>query len=107
MVLGLARWSRLLGETLLIAYVATLTVLSGRLLARLRRAAPDAPSIGAFRGAAVLEFCRTVPDIVFALIFVAAFGSVPCRRLGTGDPHDRRARQAVHRGGGKYRHGPG
>ena len=72
---GLRRWARLLGETLLIAYVGTLT-----------------GTVGAFAGGFLcsrnlvrtawlrmsvrraLEFCRTVPDIVFALIFVASFG---------------------------------
>jgi phosphonate transport system permease protein len=72
---GLARWSRLLGETLLIAYVATLTGAVGAFFG----AAPASRNL--MRRASVhfvvrrsLEFCRTVPDIVFALIFVAAFG---------------------------------
>ncbi len=75
---GLRRWSLQIGETLLIAYVGTLT-----------------GSIGAFIGCflcsrnlvrsttlrltvlRLLEFCRTVPDIVFAMIFVVAFGLGP------------------------------
>ena len=72
---GLRRWSLQLGETLLIAYVGTATgtmlgiagaVLASRNLSR----------SGAMRFATIrlLEFCRTVPDIVFALIFVVAFG---------------------------------
>ncbi len=72
---GLRRWSLQLGETLLIAYVGTATgtmlgiagaVLASRNLSR----------SGVMRFAAIrlLEFCRTVPDIVFALIFVVAFG---------------------------------
>ena len=72
---GLARWGRLLGETFLIAYVATLTGVVGAFAA----AAPASRNL--MRRAWVrfavrrsLEFCRTVPDIVFALIFVAAFG---------------------------------
>jgi phosphonate transport system permease protein len=72
---GLARWSRLLGETLLIAYVATLTGAVAAFVA----AAPASHNL--MRRAVVrfavrrgLEFCRSVPDIVFALIFVAAFG---------------------------------
>jgi phosphonate transport system permease protein len=75
---GWARWSRLLGETLLIAYVATLTGAIGALCA----AAPASRNL--MRNAVVraivrrvLEFCRTVPDIVFALIFVASFGLGP------------------------------
>jgi phosphonate transport system permease protein len=75
---GLARWGRLLGETLLIAYVATLTGIIGAFAA----AAPASRNL--MRRAWVrfavrrsLEFCRTVPDIVFALIFVIAFGLGP------------------------------
>ena len=72
---GIRRWTRLLGETLLIAYVGTLIggigafigcfLCSGNLVrsAWLRISVRRA-----------LEFCRTVPDIVFALIFVASFG---------------------------------
>ena len=72
---GLARWSRLLGETLLIAYVATL---SGAIWAFVS-AAPASRNLMRlvpvrFLVRRCLEFCRTVPDIVFALIFVAAFG---------------------------------
>jgi phosphonate transport system permease protein len=72
---GLARWSRLLGETLLIAYVATVTGAVGAFVA----AAPASrnlmrhPSVR-FVVRRGLEFCRSVPDIVFAMIFVAAFG---------------------------------
>jgi phosphonate transport system permease protein len=72
---GLRRWLRLLGETVLIAYVGTTTgaalafvgcFLTSRNLVR-------SPTLRmAVRR--VLEFCRTVPDIVFALIFVASFG---------------------------------
>jgi phosphonate transport system permease protein len=72
---GLARWSRLLGETVLIAYVATVTGAVGAFVA----AAPASrnlmrhPSVR-FVVRRGLEFCRSVPDIVFAMIFVAAFG---------------------------------
>ena len=72
---GIARWARLLGDTLLIAYIATLTGAIGGFVC----AAPASRNL--MRHAAVrfavgrgLEFCRSVPDIVFALIFVAAFG---------------------------------
>jgi len=72
---GLARWLRLLGETLLMAYVGTLT---GAVLAF---CACFAASASVTRSAwlrlavrRLLEFCRTVPDLVFALIFVVAFG---------------------------------
>lgn len=72
---GVARWRRLLGETVLIAYVATVT----GAFAAFAAAAPASRNL--MRNSAIrfvvrraLEFCRTVPDIVFALIFVAAFG---------------------------------
>jgi phosphonate transport system permease protein len=72
---GLKRWLRLLGETLLIAYSGTFigsiiaTVLSFMSAANLN----GSPFL---RGVVkrFLEFCRTVPDLVFALIFVVAFG---------------------------------
>jgi phosphonate transport system permease protein len=72
---GIRRWTRLLGETLLIAYVGTLTgtlgaFIGGFLCSRnLVRAAWLRILVRR-----ALEFCRTVPDIVFALIFVASFG---------------------------------
>ncbi|MBS0559139.1 MAG: phosphonate ABC transporter, permease protein PhnE [Proteobacteria bacterium] len=72
---GLRRWSLQLLQTVLIAYVgtatgATLGVIGGVLTSRnlVRSAALR------FLVLRVLEFCRTVPDIVFALIFVVAFG---------------------------------
>ena len=72
---GLGRWLRLLGETIMIAYIGTAT---GAVLAF---AACFLTSRNLVRSAAmrmvvrrVLEFCRTVPDIVFALLFVASFG---------------------------------
>ena len=75
---GLRRWSLQLGQTLLIAYVGTLTgavlglvggVLASRNVTRSRTLR--------FAAIRVLEFDRTVPDIVFALIFVVAFGLGP------------------------------
>ena len=72
---GLSRWLRLLGETILIAYIGTITgavlafgacFLTSRNLVR--------STLLRMTVRRVLEFCRTVPDIVFALIFVAAFG---------------------------------
>ncbi len=72
---GLKRWVRLLAETILIAYVGTLT---GALLAFCGCFAASRNMIRShfWRGAVKrgLEFCRTVPEIVFALIFVASFG---------------------------------
>jgi len=72
---GIRRWLRLLGETLLIAYVGTLTgAILGFCLCFL--ASRNMMRAALWRGLArrVMEFCRTVPEIVFALIFVASFG---------------------------------
>ena len=72
---GLKRWLRLLVETILIAYVGTLTgalIAFAACFAASRNLMPN----GFWRGVVKrgLEFCRTVPEIVFALIFVASFG---------------------------------
>lgn len=75
---GLRKWSLLLGETVLIAYVGTLTGAAVAFFAcflcsaSLMRFAPVRAVVR--RG---LEFARTVPDIVFALVFVVAFGLGP------------------------------
>jgi phosphonate transport system permease protein len=75
---GLGKWLWLIGQTLLMAYMGTLT---GAIFA----------VAGAFLGSGnmmhlasvrfvvrrFLELCRTVPDIVYALIFVQAFGLGP------------------------------
>jgi phosphonate transport system permease protein len=72
------RSARLIGETLLMAYVGTLT---GFVFAfALNFLASPNLTQGAgivFSTRRGLEFCRTVPDIVFALIFVVAFGLGP------------------------------
>jgi len=72
---GLRRWSLQLLQTILIAYVGTasgctLAVIGGVLASR-NLIRSRALLVVTRR---VLEFCRTVPDIVFALIFVFAFG---------------------------------
>ena len=75
---GLRKWSLLLGETLLIAYIGTATgALAAFCLCFLcsPRLMPFAWVRAAVRR--LLEFTRTVPDIVFALIFVVAFGLGP------------------------------
>jgi len=76
---GLRRWSLQLLQTVLIAYVATTTgavlgLVGGILASRnLTRSGPLR-----FFVRRVLEFNRTVPDIVFALLFVyAGFGLGP------------------------------
>jgi phosphonate transport system permease protein len=75
---GWRKWSLLLGETILISYVGTL---SGALLAfalNFLAAENTAPAPWLrFAVKRLMEFCRTVPDIVFALIFVIAFGLGP------------------------------
>jgi len=75
---GLHRWLRLLGETVLMAYIGTL---SGLIVAF---AACFLASRNLVRSALlrmtvrrVLELLRTVPDIVFAMVFVVAFGLGP------------------------------
>ena len=75
---GWRAWLWMLGETILISYVGTL---SGAVLGfafNFLAAENTAPSpwlrFGVKR---FMEFCRTVPDIVFALIFVIAFGLGP------------------------------
>ncbi|MCA6119341.1 phosphonate ABC transporter, permease protein PhnE [Bradyrhizobium sp. WSM 1738] len=75
---GLPRWTRLLGDTLLIAYVGTLSgAIGGFVLCFLASANLVRSRTIVFLTRRALEFCRTVPEIVFALIFVLAFGLGP------------------------------
>jgi phosphonate transport system permease protein len=75
---GLGKWSRHILDTLLIAYLGTLLGAVGAFVicfaATANLAVSPARRFGARR---FLEFCRTVPEIVFALIFVVAFGLGP------------------------------
>jgi phosphonate transport system permease protein len=75
---GWRKWSLYLGETILISYVGTL---SGAVLGfALNFLAAENTSPAPWLRFAVkrsMEFCRTVPGIVFALIFVIAFGLGP------------------------------
>ena len=75
---GWRKWSFYLGETILISYVGTL---SGAVLGfALNFLAAENTSPAPWPRFVVkrfMEFCRTVPDIVFALIFVIAFGLGP------------------------------
>ncbi|BBC02060.1 MULTISPECIES: phosphonate ABC transporter, permease protein PhnE [Bradyrhizobium] len=75
---GWKKWLKMLGETLLISYVGTLT---GAVFAfALNFFAAQNTSPGPWLRFVVrrlLEFARTVPGIVFALIFVIAFGLGP------------------------------
>jgi phosphonate transport system permease protein len=75
---GFRRWMIQLGETLLIAYVGTvLGTLGGFFLCFYAAANLGRASWLRFTVKRFLEFCRTVPEIVFALIFVVAFGLGP------------------------------
>ena len=75
---GWKKWLALLGETILISYVGTL---AGAILAfalNFLAAENTSPARWVqFTVRRLMEFCRTVPDIVFALIFVIAFGLGP------------------------------
>src|SRR5882757_481774 len=75
---GWRKWLSMLGETILISYVGTLF---GAILAfALNFFAAENTSPSPWLRFVVkrfLEFCRTVPGIVFALIFVIAFGLGP------------------------------
>ena len=76
---GLKHWLALLGDTLLMAYVGTLVGATGGFLLGLLSAGnivPSAPLRWTVKRCA--EFCRTVPEIVFALVFVIAFGLARC-----------------------------
>ncbi len=75
---GWKGWLKLLWQTVLIAYIGTiLGAVGGFLLCFV--AAANLGRSGALRFVTrrYLEFCRTVPEIVFALIFVIAFGLGP------------------------------
>jgi phosphonate transport system permease protein len=75
---GVKKWSFYLGETILISYVGTLSGAALGFALSFLAAENTAPA--AWLRIIVkrfMEFCRTVPDIVFALIFVIAFGLGP------------------------------
>jgi phosphonate transport system permease protein len=75
---GFRKWLAMLGETLLISYVGTLVGMVVAFCLNFLAAENTSPSpwlrFGVRR---LLEFTRTVPGIVFALIFVIAFGLGP------------------------------
>jgi phosphonate transport system permease protein len=75
---GLKKWLRLIGETLIIAYLGTIIGALGAFVLCFFAAANLAMN-GVLRWCAVrfLEFCRTVPELAFALLFVASFGLGP------------------------------
>jgi phosphonate transport system permease protein len=75
---NLTGWLKLLLDTVLIAYLGTLIGAVGAFSMAFLAATNLAPS-GALRWSIkrVFEFCRTVPNLVFALMFVSAFGLGP------------------------------
>lgn len=75
---GLKKWLLHIGDTLLIAYLGTLIGAIGAFYLSFSAAANLAKSpTRRFVARRILEFCRTVPELVFALIFVVAFGLGP------------------------------
>ncbi len=75
---GLRKWLRLMFETLLISYMGTVIgALGAFVLCFFTAANINTHKAIRFTARRFLEFCRTVPDIVFALIFVVAFGVGP------------------------------
>lgn len=79
---GFDKWLKLLWETILIAYVGTLSGAIGGFVFSFLSARNLTPnSTICFLAKRWLEFCRTVPEIVFALIFVVAFGLGPLAGL--------------------------
>lgn len=75
---GLGKWSRHILDTLLIAYLGTLLgAIAAFLLCFAATVNLAVSPSRRFVARRFLEFCRTVPEIVFALIFVVAFGLGP------------------------------
>ena len=75
---GWQKWLKLLGETLLISYVGTLIGAVFAFFLNFFAAENTSPANWLrFVVRRLLEFARTVPGIVFALIFVIAFGLGP------------------------------
>lgn len=75
---GWQKWLKLLAETLLLSYVGTSIGAVGAFILNFFAAANLSPHpVVRFVVRRLLEFCRTVPSIVFALIFVIAFGLGP------------------------------
>jgi phosphonate transport system permease protein len=71
-------WLKLLFDTILISYLSTLAGAVGAGLLACLAAENLAPNkLVRWCIKRLFEFCRTVPDLVFALLFVAAFGLGP------------------------------
>ena len=73
-----SKWLPLMLDTIMVAYLGTLIGFIGAFCMSFV-AAGNMVKSALLRGAAkrILEFCRTVPELVFALIFVVAFGLGP------------------------------
>ncbi|QIO36723.1 phosphonate ABC transporter, permease protein PhnE [Bradyrhizobium sp. 1(2017)] len=75
---GWRKWLKMLGETLLISYVGTLIGATLAFILNFFAADNTSPAPWLrFVVRRLLEFARTVPGIVFALVFVIAFGLGP------------------------------
>lgn len=75
---GAPRWLVKIADTILIAYLGTLFGAIGAFVVCFSAANNLAPARWVlFWVRRALEFCRTVPEMVFALIFVVAFGLGP------------------------------
>jgi len=75
---NLTGWLKLLLDTVLIAYLGTLFGAGGAFAIAFLAAENLAPSnVLRWSIKRIFEFCRTVPDLVFALMFVSAFGLGP------------------------------
>ncbi len=88
---GFRKWSRLIGETLVIAYLGTALGGLGALILCFLASANITSNrlVFVFLSRRLLEFFRTVPEMVFALISVVAFGLGPFPgRPGPGDPYN-------------------
>jgi len=82
---GIGKWLNSLLNTLLMAYLATVlgTIIGGALsFLAARNLAPNYLTYWMIRRS--LEIARTVPDIVWALLFVIAFGIGPLPRAAAG-----------------------
>jgi phosphonate transport system permease protein len=75
---GFWKWSKQIWETLIIAYLGTLLGALGAFVLCFLSASNLVQSrTTVFVARRFLEFCRTVPELVFALTFVIAFGLGP------------------------------
>jgi len=75
---GLGKWLRLLADTLLMAFLATALGTAGGALLSFPAAANLTPGpVAYWISRRLLEFARAVPDLVFAIVFVFAFGLGP------------------------------